>query len=139
MIVTFERSPTPWAVRWALEPLLGVDLVGAEHGPHLVVEDLGRRARQRPQPGVHQPPQVVGERLAQPPGPLGDLERGEAVDVDVGHGLLHRPGDVDVVVAVEAGVDAALEAHLGGAERPGLGDRSGDVVERQQVRACRAG
>ena len=29
-----------------LEPLRGVDLVGAEDGAHLVVEDLGRRAGQ---------------------------------------------------------------------------------------------
>ena len=68
-----------------------------------------------PQAGVHEPAQVVGERLAEPLGALGDLEGGEAVDVDVGRRVLHRPGDVDVVVAVEVGVDAALQAHLGGA------------------------
>ena len=100
-----------------LEPLLGVDLVGAQHRADLVVEDLGRGAGQGAQPGVHQPPEVVGERLAEALGALGDLERGEAVDVDVGRGVLHRPGDVDVVVAVEVRVDAALQAHLGGAER----------------------
>ena len=71
---------------------------------------------QRAQPGVHEPPQVVGQRLAEALGALGDLERGEAVHVDVGRGLLHGPGDVDVVVAVEVGVDAALQADLGGAE-----------------------
>ena len=79
--------------------------------------------------------QVVGQRLAEALGALGDLERGEAVDVDVGRGVLHRPGDVDVVVAVEVGVDAALQADLGGAE---LGaprrTRAGDVVEGEQVR-----
>ena len=103
-----------------LEPLLGVDLVGAEDGPDLVVEDLGGGAGQRAQAGVLEPAQVVGQRLAEALGALGDLERGEAVDVDVGRGLLHRPGDVDVVVAVEARVDAALQADLGGAEVGGL-------------------
>ena len=83
--------------------------------------------------------QVVGERLAEALGALGDLERGEAVHVHVGRGVLHGPGDVDVVVAVEARVDAALQAHLGGAELGGLAHPPGDVVERQQVRACRAG
>ena len=52
MIVTFE--PQPDRVRHAvgLEPLLGVDLVGAERRSHLVVEDLGGRAGQRALAGV---------------------------------------------------------------------------------------
>ena len=77
-----------------------------------------------------QPAQVVGQRLAEALGALGDLEGGEAVDVDVGRGLVHRPGDVDVVVAVEVGVDAALQAHLGGAE---VG------APRAPARRCRRG
>ena len=117
MIVTFERSPTEWAVRWASSHSSVLILSGQRIGPDLVVEDLGGGAGQRAQAGVHQPPEVVGERLAEPLGALGDLERGEAVDVDVGRRLLHGPGDVDVVVAVEVGMDAALQAHLGGAQR----------------------
>ena len=116
MIVTFERRPTPWAVRWASSHSSVVILSG-----HRIARTSSSRISAAvpgsdPQAGVHEPAQVVGERLAQPAGPLGDLEGGEAVDVDVGRGRLHRPGDVDVVVAVEVGVDAALEAHLGGAE-----------------------
>ena len=65
-----------------VEPLLGVDLVGAEDGPDLVVEDLGRRAGQGLQPGVLQAAEVVGQGHARAPGPLGDLQGGEAVDVD---------------------------------------------------------
>ncbi len=105
-----------------VEPLLGVDLVGAEHRPDLVVEDLGRGARQRAQAGVHQPHEVLVERLAEAPGPLGDLERGEAVDVDVGGRLLHGAAHVDVVVAVEVRVDAALQADLGGPQLGSLED-----------------
>ena len=113
-----------------LEPLVGRDLVGAEDGADVVVEDLGGGARQAAQPGVHEPAQVVGQRLAEALGALGDLEGGEAVDVDVGRGVLHGPGDVDVVVAVEARVDAALEADLGGAEV---------ATPRAPARRCRRG
>ena len=95
----------------------------------------GRRA----QPGVHEATEVVGKRLVEPAGALGDLERGEAVHVDVGHRLLHRPGDVDVVVAVEVGVDAALEADLGGAQLGRLAGALGDVVEGAAGRGCPAG
>ncbi len=66
------------------QPLVGVDLVGAQHGTDLVVEDLGGRARQCAKPGIHQSTQVVGQRLAEAPRALGHLERGEAVDVDLG-------------------------------------------------------
>ena len=110
-----------------------VDLVGAEDRADVVVEDLGGGARQGAEAGVHESSEVVGQRFAQASGALGDLERREAVDVDVGRGLLHGPGDVDVVVAVEVGVDAALEAHLGGAQRDGFADPLGDVVEGEQV------
>ena len=54
MMVTFERSPTRVGGAVGLEPLLGVDLVGAQHGADLVVEDLGRGAGQGRQPGVAQ-------------------------------------------------------------------------------------
>jgi hypothetical protein len=30
MIVTLERSPTRWAVRWALEPLVGVEILSGQ-------------------------------------------------------------------------------------------------------------
>ena len=76
----------------------------------------------RAQSGIHQSPEVVGERFTEPPGAFGHLERGEPVDVDVGRRLFRGPAHVDVVVAVEVGVDAALQADLGGAERRGLRD-----------------
>ncbi len=87
----------------------------------------------RPQARVHESPQVDVEGLAQPAGAFGDLERRESVDVDVRRGRLHGPGDVDVVVAVEVGMDAALQAHLGGADVPGLAHALGNVVEREQI------
>ena len=127
------RRPTAWAVRCASSHSLGVDLVGAQHGADLVVEDLCGGAGQRAEAGVLEPGQVRRQRLAQPLGALGHLESREAVDVDAGHGGLHRPHHVDVEVAVEGRVDAALEAHLGRAPRGRLGGALGDVVEGEQV------
>jgi hypothetical protein len=48
-----------------VEPLLGVDLVGAENGADLVVEDLGGGSRQRGEAGVLEPAEVGGEVLAE--------------------------------------------------------------------------
>ena len=42
-----------------LEPLLGAQLVGTEHAPHLVVQDLGRRAGQAAEPCVAELLEVV--------------------------------------------------------------------------------
>ena len=105
-----DVGPQPHRVGRAvgLQPLLGVDLVRAQGGPDLVVEDLGRGAGQGTQPGVHQPPQIRRQRLAEAAGALSHLERGETVDVNVGGGLFDRFGDVDVIVAVEVGMDARL-------------------------------
>ena len=85
MIVTFDRRPTEWAVRWASSHSSVVILSGQRSGAHRVVEDLGGGARQRLETGVHQAAQVVRQRLVQPRGALGDLEGGEPVDVDLGH------------------------------------------------------
>ena len=117
-----------------LEPLLGVHLVGTQHGAHFVVEDLRRRARQRLQTGGHQALEVLLEADPRTTGALADLERGEAVDVDRLRRGAHGVDDVQVVVAVEVGMDAALQAHLGGAERFGFGHAARDLVELEQVR-----
>src|SRR6266566_8982720 len=69
------------------EPLAGLDLVGADYRPDLVVEDLGRGAGQRAEPGRLQLTQEVGERTAEGLGSLPDLERREGVNVDIGYRL----------------------------------------------------
>ena len=104
-----------------LQPLVGRDLVRTELGSDPVVQYLGGRAGQGPQPGLLRPPQVVGQRFAQPPGTFGDLQGGEAVDVDVGDCFADGPGDGDVVVAVEGGMDSTLQADLGSPHPGGLG------------------
>ena len=60
-----------------LEPLVGGDLVRTQDRPDVVVEDLGRRAWQRRQSGILESGQVVRQRLVEPLGALGHLERGE--------------------------------------------------------------
>ena len=83
MIVTLDRRPTPVRHAVDLEPLLGVDLVRAEDGSDLVVEDLCGRARQGAKAGVAKPYQVLLERLAEPASPFAHLESGKGVDVYV--------------------------------------------------------
>ena len=133
MIVMLDLSPTEWAVSWALEPLAGGDLVRAQDLADGVVEDLRCGAGQRREAGVLHPAQVGLQRLAEPAGALGDLQRGEPVHVHRRHRGLHGLRDVEVVVAVEVGMDAALQAHLGGAELSGLADPVGDLVVGEQV------
>ena len=85
-------------------------------------------------PGVLQPQQVVGERHVEPARTFGDLERGEPVHVDLRRDLLHRARDVDVVVAVEVGMDAALQAHLGRAALDGFDHPPLHLLHLEQVR-----
>ncbi len=55
------------------------------------------------------------------------------MDVDVRRPGAHGVEHVEVVVAVEVGVDTALQAHLGRTLGLGLGDAPRDLVELQQV------
>ena len=54
--------------------------------------------------------------------------------VDLGNGIFHGLGDIDVVVAVEVGVDSALQSDFGCAHRGGFCCALRDVVECQQIR-----
>ena len=83
--------------------------------------------------------QVVGERHVEPARAFGDLERGEPVHVDLRRDRLHRPRDVDVVVAVEVGMDAALQAHLGRAALDRLDDPALHLLHLERDTAGRAG
>ena len=128
MIVMFERSPTLCATRWHSSHSSVLILSGhriARTGSSRISAAVPGSDRS---PASIEPPQVDVERLGQAAGALGHLERGEPVHVDVGRRRLHGPGDVDVVVAVEVGVDAALQAHLGGADGP---------TPRAHARRCR--
>jgi len=99
------------------EPLLGVILSGhstARTGSSKISAAVPGRVFEARFAQAHQ---VVGQGDLGALRPLGDLEGGEAVDVDGGRRLAHGLDHVHVVVAVEVRVDATLQADLGGAER----------------------
>ena len=116
-----------------LEPLRGVDLVRAQNGADLVVEDLRGGARQRAEAGVLQPAQEGLERDAERRRALPHLERRERVDVHVGRRFLHRAAEVEIGLAGVVGVDAALHADFGGAALPGLDHAALHLVEPEVV------
>ena len=116
-----------------LGPLGGAHLVRAQVRAHAVVEDLGGRARQGAQAGVAQAGEELAHAHPEGVGALPDLERREAVDVHLGQALLDALEHRDVEVAGEVGVDAALQADLGGAPLPGLDRAVHHLVHVQDV------
>ncbi len=115
------------------EPLVGRDLVRADHRAHLVVQDLGGGPGKRAEAERAKPLQVLLERKPECLGSLPHLERGEGVDVQLGQLGPDRLDHRGVVVAREGRVDAALEADLGRASIPGLARPPDDLVERDEV------
>ena len=140
MIVTFERSPTLVRDPVGFEPLVGRDLVGADDRPDLVVEDLGGGAGQRREPGVLEP--VRGSRASGMPSRRAPSVTSSAVNPCtwiVGATSFTARATCEVVVAVEVGVDPALQAHLGRAAVDGFDDAPLDLLEVEQVRGARGG
>src|SRR5918998_2824428 len=70
-----RRGAQAQRVRYAhdLRPLGGVHLVGADDLAYLVLEDLRRRPRQRPQPRLLEQPEELFDGYAKRPGSLRDL------------------------------------------------------------------
>ena len=93
MIVTFDRSPTRWAVRWASSHSAVVTLSG-----HRTARTSSSRISAAVPGSVRRPvveaPQVGLEGLAEASRPLGHLERGEPVDVDLGGRGAHGAKDL---------------------------------------------
>ena len=78
----------------SFQPLIGGDLVGAQFGTDLVVEDLGRCSGEGSKSGLVTPSELLDQRLAETACTYGDLQSGEAVDVDVGYRGPDGPGHV---------------------------------------------
>lgn len=66
-----------------LQPLCGVDLVRAQDGPDVVVQDLCSSAWQRPKPSVTQACEVGLQRHSQCGCPLPHLQRAERVHLSL--------------------------------------------------------
>ena len=130
--VRAQPDPVRGAVH--LEPLVGRDLVRADHRPHLVVEDLGRGAGERSEAEVAQSGEVGLEIEPERRRALPDLERRERVHVHLGNGPLDRRHDARVVVARERRVDAALKAYLGRPALPRLAHPPDDLLLGNEIR-----
>ena len=50
--------------------------------------------------------------------------------------VFYRSGDIDVIVAVEIGVNTTLQSNFGCPQVPCLARAIGDVVEREQIRGA---
>ena len=89
MMVMFERRPTEWAVRCASshssELILSGQIWARMSSSRISAAVPGERL----QPGLLEPHQVLGQRHLGAACALGDLERGEAVDVDALRRRLH--------------------------------------------------
>ncbi len=84
-------------------------------------------------PDVPEPHQVLVQREIEGGRALPHLERRESVYVQVGKLLLHGRADLQVRLAGEGGVDAALEADLDGAAVPRLPRPAHDLLDRHDI------
>ena len=94
------------------EPLVCVHLVGADHLPHVVIENFSGGAGQAIEPRIDQPRQKLAHRQAQRLRAVGDFQRRERMYVDAGCGAFHRTQDIEIGVAGVRRVNAALHAHF---------------------------
>src|SRR5262249_52470639 len=116
-----------------LGPLGRADLVGAEVQADVVVEHLGGCARERAEACIAEALEERADAHPKGLGTLPDLEGGEAVNVHPRQAPLDGLEHLDVEVAGEVGVDATLEAHLGGSALPRLHRAPDDLVDAEEV------
>src|SRR5215472_9839178 len=121
--------------RHHVEPLRGVDLVGADYTPDLVVQNFRRGARKRTETGFAQHREEIRHVYAEGLGALPDLERGEGMDVDPRRRFLDRAADLHVGSTRVIRMNAALQADFGGTARPGLAGAALDFGEIEIVGA----
>ena len=119
--------------RHDVDPCRGRQLALGEDPAHIVVEDLGRGARDRVKPRLAGRQQPFPRRQTGARRSVGDLHGAEGVQVDAGGRRLHGAGEVEVRRSGQVRVDAALHADLGGTCRRGLADPGTDLVEREGV------
>ena len=119
-----------------LEPLPGVDLVGADDGAHLIVEYFGGGAGQAAQPGGLQIGEELRQRDAQRRGAVPHFERRKGMDMHVRRRRFHGAANIEIGLAAVIGVDAALHADLGGAAPPGFRDAPGDLAMFEVIRSA---
>src|SRR5207247_10902568 len=97
-----------------LLPRVRRQLALGQDPPDVVVQDLGGGARDAPEPARLAFLEELPEPDAETRGPVQDLHGAAGVDVDSGNPSLHRIEQVEIELARETGVQAALHADLGG-------------------------
>ena len=112
-----------------LHPAPRREPAGRDAGSERVVEDLRCGPGDRPQPCILQPGQVLGERHAALLVAEVDLLGGVRVDVEVGKLALQPHQDLAIQVVILAGVDATLDADLGGAAGDAIPGLLGDLLQ----------
>ena len=116
-----------------LLPRIGRELALREGPADVVVQDLGRRPRDRVEPARLRFDEEFAEGDAQFGRAVEDLHRTERVQVDPGDALLHRPDEVEVEGARQIRMDPALHADLRRAFLPRLLGLVRDLGQRKRV------
>ena len=117
-----------------VEPLRRVDLVRADDGAHLIVQDLRGGARQGAQAGGLELSQKRPDRHAQRRRALRDLQWREGVNMHVRDRRLDGAANAEIGLAGVIRMDAALQADLGRASLPRLDRAAHDFLEREVIR-----
>ena len=117
-----------------VEPLPGVDLVGADDGAYVIVEDFGRRSGQGAETGRLQLREELVDRQSERGRTLRHLQSREGVDVHLGDDRLDRAADRFVGGAGVVGMDAALQAHFRRPAIPRLDRATRDFLDGEIIR-----
>jgi len=133
MIVEVVGTPAAWAALCYLDPLGGSDAPRGDLVAHLVVEDLGRRPRKRPDSGLGKPANVLRDADPRAHRAVQHLFGREAVNVQVRQLSLERFRQVDVQPSFHLRRQPCLHAHLGGPQIPGLPCTSYDLPLGQEI------
>ncbi len=116
-----------------VQPLRGIDLVGADHRPHIVIENFGRRPRQSRQSGVFQTRKIAVKRFTQAFRAMGNFQRRKRMDMNVRRGSADGLQQAAIGVAIELGVDTTLHAHFCCAARHRFGGTATDFLVGQDI------
>ena len=124
------------AVRRAmdLQVAVGAALVVADLAAHPLGEDLRAAARQRIEPGIHQLAQHLLVGPAVEVGEERDLDRGKALEVDVGPDPLEAAQHVQVVVERQIGMQAVDDVDFGQRLMRPRAQLVPELFERHRVR-----
>ena len=127
--------PSPVGQAVDRQVAVGVRLVVADLAPHALREHLGAAAGQRVQAGVHEIAEHLLVGHAVELGEERDLDRREALQVDVRPDPLEAAQQLQVVVPWQAGVQSVDDVHLGKRPSGALAQLAPGLLEAHRVGA----